>query len=144
MNDDSAVSMGATPIPVGRTAVTDSSSLLGRLLTDAHVRYTSKVIRVPNQYETPSGRYRLHTLIASPFLADYLVLRPDDRRTVRIDQSSYFELLSNVADSAAVCPRWLVDAARNGGISTLTVNPSSARCSFVSHPPTVSGEHHTS
>ncbi len=54
----------------------------------------------------------LHTLIASPFLADYLVLRPDDQRAVRIGQGKYFELLSDTTDSASVCPLWLVDAAR--------------------------------
>ncbi|MGH3865706.1 MAG: radical SAM protein [Pseudonocardiaceae bacterium] len=52
----------------------------------------------------------MHTLIASPFLADYLVLRPDDRRAVKISQGKYFTLLSDAADSAAVCPLWLADA----------------------------------
>jgi len=54
----------------------------------------------------------VHTLIVSPFLADYLVLQPDDRRAVKISQRKYFELLSDAADTAAVCPPWLVDAVR--------------------------------
>jgi len=52
----------------------------------------------------------MHTLIASPFLDDYLVLRPDDQRAVKIGAGRYRDLLDAATD--APCPPWLVDAAR--------------------------------
>lgn len=54
----------------------------------------------------------MHTLIASPFLDDYLVLRPDDQRAVKIGAQRYRDLLSAAATADTPCPPWLVDAAR--------------------------------
>lgn len=47
----------------------------------------------------------MHTLIASPFLDDHLVLRPGSTQGLRISEPRYEELASGSA-----CPRWLVDA----------------------------------
>jgi hypothetical protein len=54
----------------------------------------------------------LHTLIASPFLADYLILRPDHRQAVKIGRAKFAELLDSSEDSTADCPPWLADAAQ--------------------------------
>ncbi|WP_158852843.1 radical SAM protein [Saccharothrix deserti] len=54
----------------------------------------------------------MHTLIASPFLADYLILRPDHRQAVKIGRAKFAELLGRAEDSTAGCPPWLADAAR--------------------------------
>jgi uncharacterized Fe-S cluster-containing radical SAM superfamily protein len=62
----------------------------------------------------------VHKLIASPFLDDYLVLRPDSRQAIKIGQRRYRELLDLGADSSALCPTWLVDAARQRWGSDLT------------------------
>ncbi|CAM4155861.1 hypothetical protein KIPE111705_42925 [Kibdelosporangium persicum] len=53
----------------------------------------------------------MHKIIASPFLTDYLVLRPDSRQAIKIGKNRYAELLGVVSDSAAICPTWLVNAA---------------------------------
>jgi uncharacterized Fe-S cluster-containing radical SAM superfamily protein len=52
----------------------------------------------------------MHTLIASPFLEDYLVLRPDDQRAVKVGAGRYRELLGTEVGTPV--PPWLVDAAR--------------------------------
>jgi MoaA/NifB/PqqE/SkfB family radical SAM enzyme len=49
-------------------------------------------------------------LIASPFLDDYLVLRPGSESGIRLPVPLWNELNSTVEDDQ--CPRWLVDAAR--------------------------------
>ncbi|SDD94502.1 radical SAM protein, partial [Actinokineospora iranica] len=54
----------------------------------------------------------MHELIASPFLGEYLVLRPDSRQAVRIGSRRFGELLTASADPVASCPQWLADAAR--------------------------------
>ncbi|WP_432850690.1 radical SAM protein [Amycolatopsis sp. CA-161197] len=51
----------------------------------------------------------MHQLIASPFLGDYLVTRPDSERGVKIPQGRYNELRSAGADEIA--PEWLEKAA---------------------------------
>jgi hypothetical protein len=59
-----------------------------------------------------AGRYRaVRELIASPFLDDYLVLRPGSMRGLRIPHSRYLEL-RHAADSGDLSPDWLVDAVR--------------------------------
>lgn len=52
----------------------------------------------------------MHEVIASPFLDDYLVVRPGDPRAVRIGPRRYRDLLEAVPGAA--CPAWLVDAVR--------------------------------
>jgi sulfatase maturation enzyme AslB (radical SAM superfamily) len=52
----------------------------------------------------------MHEVIASPFLDDYLVLRPDDQRAVKIGARRYRDLLGAAAVPDAPCPPWLVDA----------------------------------
>lgn len=54
----------------------------------------------------------MHTLIASPFLDEYLILRPDSRQAIKVGGGRYNELLDGVKGSAAPCPDWLVNAAR--------------------------------
>jgi hypothetical protein len=53
----------------------------------------------------------LHDLIASPFLGDYLVTRPDSERGVKMPHSRYVELDSAASGDLPV-PAWLVDVAR--------------------------------
>ncbi len=48
----------------------------------------------------------MHQLIASPFLGDYLLIRPGSGNGFKIHRSRYAELAE-----AAVCPGWMVDAA---------------------------------
>ena len=52
----------------------------------------------------------MHEVIASPFLDDYVVVRPGDTRAVRIGPRRYRDLLKTAP--AAGCPEWLVDAVR--------------------------------
>jgi len=52
----------------------------------------------------------MHEVIASPFLDDYVLVRPGDARAVRIGPRRYRDLFEAVPD--AVCPAWLVDAVR--------------------------------
>lgn len=52
----------------------------------------------------------MHEVIASPFLGDYVVVRPGDARAVRIGLRRYRELLEVAPDAS--CPAWLVDAVR--------------------------------
>jgi MoaA/NifB/PqqE/SkfB family radical SAM enzyme len=54
----------------------------------------------------------MHTLIVSPFLDDYLILLPDDRRAVKIGARRYRDLHSAAMVVDAPCPVWLVDVAR--------------------------------
>lgn len=54
----------------------------------------------------------MHTLIASPFLDQHLVLRPDDPRAVKIGADHYRDLLAATTGSDSVVPPWLADAAR--------------------------------
>ncbi|MGH3862100.1 radical SAM protein [Actinokineospora sp.] len=54
----------------------------------------------------------MHALIASPFLDDYLVLKPDSQQAVKIGARKFDELLTTSADPEARCPEWLTDAAR--------------------------------
>ena len=53
----------------------------------------------------------MHELIASPFLDDYLVLRPGSTRGLKIPHSRYLEL-RHAARSGEPCPPWLVEAVR--------------------------------
>lgn len=50
----------------------------------------------------------MHNLIASPFLGDYLLLRPGDSRGVKISPDRYKELCNS-----QVMPSWLADV---GGV----------------------------
>jgi len=52
----------------------------------------------------------VHEVIVSPFLDDYVVVRPGDTRAVRIGPRRYRDLLKAAPDAA--CPTWLVDAVR--------------------------------
>lgn len=54
----------------------------------------------------------MHTLIASPFLDNYVVLSPDSRQAVKVGGGRYDELVDGAADLATPCPDWLVYAAR--------------------------------
>jgi hypothetical protein len=49
----------------------------------------------------------MHELIASPFLGDYLLLRPGARNGVKLPRMKYAEL-----SQKATCPEWLVKVAR--------------------------------
>jgi hypothetical protein len=64
--------------------------------------------------DDPTGQTArtMHTLIASPFLDDYLVLRPDDQRAVKIGVQRYRDLRCAATRADAPVPPWLVDAAR--------------------------------
>ncbi|MGH8896886.1 MAG: radical SAM protein [Egibacteraceae bacterium] len=53
----------------------------------------------------------VHELIASPFLDDYLVLRPGSPAGLKIPHRKYLEL-EQAAAAGDVCPSWLVDAVR--------------------------------
>ncbi len=53
----------------------------------------------------------MHELIASPFLDDYLVLRPGSVRGLKIPHGRYLEL-RQAATGAEPCPPWLADAVR--------------------------------
>ncbi|MET8761287.1 radical SAM protein [Lentzea sp. NPDC004782] len=54
----------------------------------------------------------MHALIASPFLNDHLVLKPDDQRAVKIGSGRFEELLALSTHADSACPQWLVDAAQ--------------------------------
>lgn len=54
----------------------------------------------------------MHALIASPFLTDFLVLKPDDQRAVKIGSAKFDELLTASTLSDVTCPQWLADAVR--------------------------------
>jgi uncharacterized Fe-S cluster-containing radical SAM superfamily protein len=54
----------------------------------------------------------LHTLIASPFLDEHLVLRPDDPRAVKVGTDRYRDLLAATTRPGSLVPTWLADAAR--------------------------------
>lgn len=54
----------------------------------------------------------MHTLIASPFLDEHLVLRPDDPRAAKVGADRYRDLLAASTESDSVVPSWLADAAR--------------------------------
>ena len=58
------------------------------------------------------GSRPLHTLIASPFLDEHLVLRPDDPRAVKVGADRYRDLLAAATRSDSAVPPWLADAAR--------------------------------
>ncbi len=53
----------------------------------------------------------MHELIASPFLDDYLVLRPGSSRGLRIAHSKYLEL-RHAAGAGDPSPTWLAEAVR--------------------------------
>lgn len=52
----------------------------------------------------------MHELLASPFLDDYLLLRPGSTQGVKIPHRYYAQLSQAVADEE--CPGWLVNAVR--------------------------------
>ncbi|MET8763452.1 radical SAM protein [Lentzea sp. NPDC004782] len=54
----------------------------------------------------------MRTLIASPFLGEHLVLRPDDPRAVKVGAHRYRDLLAAATRPDNVVPAWLADAAR--------------------------------
>ena len=65
----------------------------------------------------------MHELIVSPFMGEYLVLRPGSPHGLKIPHSKYLQLRQTAADG--VCPAWLADAARtawNLEISERAVN----------------------
>src|SRR6267154_1035703 len=49
----------------------------------------------------------MHDLIASPFLSEYLLLRPGDSRGVKISFAKYKELCRS-----PIAPPWLADVSR--------------------------------
>lgn len=53
----------------------------------------------------------MHELIVSPFMGEYLVLRPGSPKGVKIPHSKYRELARG-ADATSPCPTWLTDAVR--------------------------------
>lgn len=53
----------------------------------------------------------MHELIVSPFMADYLVLRPGFRKGVKVSHRKYREL-GHAVSAGGVCPTWLADVAR--------------------------------
>lgn len=63
----------------------------------------------------------MHEVIASPFLDDYVVVRPGDARAVKIGPRRYRDLLSSAP--GAECPAWLVDAVRRRWGLDLAVQP---------------------
>jgi MoaA/NifB/PqqE/SkfB family radical SAM enzyme len=63
----------------------------------------------------------VHELIASPFVDDYLVLRPGSTQGVKIPDRRYRELRQIAA--GAVCPGWLVEAVRRRWGLDLTGRP---------------------
>lgn len=70
--------------------------------------------RAENDVATRSALVRenslVHELIASPFLEDYLVLRPGSTQGVKIPGRRYRELRQVAAGE--VCPGWLVESVR--------------------------------
>jgi uncharacterized Fe-S cluster-containing radical SAM superfamily protein len=54
----------------------------------------------------------MHELIASPFLDDYVVVRPGSRQAMKISEQHFRDLLLVAARSGERCPTWLVDAVR--------------------------------
>lgn len=52
----------------------------------------------------------MHEVISSPFLGDYLAVRPGSGRGLKIPRRRYHELMRNKCDYP--CPEWLVDAVR--------------------------------
>ncbi|MBV8542342.1 MAG: radical SAM protein [Pseudonocardiales bacterium] len=63
----------------------------------------------------------MHDLIASPFLGDYLVLRPGSTQGLKLPHRRYQQLQQAAADE--VCPGWLVDAVRRRWGVDLTGRP---------------------
>jgi uncharacterized Fe-S cluster-containing radical SAM superfamily protein len=53
----------------------------------------------------------VHELIASPFMGEYLVLRPGSPHGLKIHYGKYLQLGQTAA--GGVCPEWLVDATRS-------------------------------
>ncbi|KJK50264.1 radical SAM protein [Lentzea aerocolonigenes] len=65
----------------------------------------------------------MHTLIASPFLTDFVVVKPDAQGAVQIGSDLFDELLVASSRPDASCPQWLVDAARKRWDLDLTSGP---------------------
>jgi hypothetical protein len=66
----------------------------------------------------------VHEIIASPFMDEYLVLRPGSSNGMKIPQGNYLQL-RQIGAAGGVCPAWLADAARtvwNLEISERAVN----------------------
>ncbi|MGH3625040.1 MAG: radical SAM protein [Sciscionella sp.] len=63
----------------------------------------------------------MHELIASPFLEDYLVLRPGSTQGLKLPPRHYQQLQQASHDEA--CPGWLVDAVRRRWDLDLTGRP---------------------
>jgi MoaA/NifB/PqqE/SkfB family radical SAM enzyme len=63
----------------------------------------------------------VYELIASPFLDDYLVLRPGSTQGVKIPHRYYTQL--SQATAGEKCPGWLVDAVRRRWDLDLTAHP---------------------
>ncbi|MGH2776718.1 MAG: radical SAM protein [Actinomycetota bacterium] len=53
----------------------------------------------------------VHELVASPFMGEYLVIRPGSSNGLKIPLSKYLQL-GQIKAVGGVCPAWLVDAAR--------------------------------
>ncbi|MEU7045422.1 hypothetical protein AB0A77_30805 [Streptomyces varsoviensis] len=65
----------------------------------------------------------MHDLIVSPFLTDYLVLRPGDPRGMKIQRHHYLEL----CEGAHTLPSWLCNAAhRRWGLDLTSAGPGEA------------------
>jgi hypothetical protein len=54
----------------------------------------------------------MYEVIASPFLDDYVVVRPGSQQAVKIGAQRYRHLLATAAVPGASSPQWLVDAVR--------------------------------
>ncbi len=66
----------------------------------------------------------MHELIASPFMGEYLALRPGSSHGLKLPHSKYLQL-RQIAAADGACPAWLTDAARtawNLEISERAVN----------------------
>ncbi len=60
----------------------------------------------------------MHDVIISPFLGDYLAVRPGSRNGVRLPRAMYAE-----AGAAAECPAWLAEVARDAWRIDLSGQP---------------------
>ncbi|MGH3533187.1 MAG: hypothetical protein ACRDS0_09680 [Pseudonocardiaceae bacterium] len=63
----------------------------------------------------------MHDLIASPFLEDFLVLRPGSTQGLKLPHRHYQRLQQ--AAAGEVCPGWLVDAVRRRWDVDITGRP---------------------
>ena len=74
----------------------------------------------------------MHELIVTPFLGDYLVLRPGSPGALRLPGVKYHEL-ARAAVVGGACPEWLADAARQHWRSDIAGRPL-VGLALVRHP----------